>query len=199
MDVASFALTALLLEMTPGPNMVWLVLLVALRGRRAGLAAVAGIALGLLLPGLAAAMGMARLVAASPDLIALLRWAGVAYLLWLAWESWRESVPAAARPIGDHDLIPHFRDGLLLNLFNMKSALFFVIALPDFLDLSRPFLPQALTLTFVYVGIATGVHLALMGLAGRAHDLLAQPARERLLKRIGAGLIALVAVWLAVR
>ena len=200
MTVIPFAATAFLLELTPGPNMVWLVLLTALHGRRAGLAAVAGIATGLLAVGLIAALGMAGLVAQYPPLLAALRWVGVLYRLFLAWESWPRG-PAPAKPpeLEDGRLLRHFRDGLLLNLLNIKSALFFLLALPDFTDREAPLLPQALLLTVIYVAIASAVHLALVGLAGRAHALLAVPARERSMQRVGAVLIAFVATWLAAR
>jgi threonine/homoserine/homoserine lactone efflux protein len=200
MDLLAFAATALLLELTPGPNMVWLVLLTALHGRRAGFAAVGGVALGLLLPGLVAAFGMAQLAAQSPALLVALRWTGVAYLLWLAWQNWpRGANEPVALPTEDKRLLRHVRDGLFVNLFNIKSALFFLLALPEFARPDRPLFPQTLALTILYVAIATGVHLALVGLAGRAHALLKNAARARALRRAGAIMIALIALWLAVK
>ncbi len=200
MTILPFAATALVLELTPGPNMVWLILLTALHGRRAGLAATVGVATGLLVVGLIAALGMAELAARSPALQGVLRWAGVAYLLFLAWEAWPRGAGAApASAQEDGHLLRHARDGLLINLLNVKSALFFMLALPEFARPERPLLPQTLVLTLIYVAVATGVHLTLVALAGRAHVLLASPARERLLKRIGAALIAFVALWLAVK
>ncbi|HMO08654.1 MAG TPA: LysE family transporter, partial [Paracoccaceae bacterium] len=75
-DLAGFALASLLSELVPGPNMGYLALVAAAEGRRAGLAAVGGVALGLAGLGLAAAFGIAALVAASPAAYGLLRWGG---------------------------------------------------------------------------------------------------------------------------
>ena len=85
----TFAVTCLLLELTPGPNKAYLALLSAGKGRRAGFAATLGVALGLLVVGLAAALGLTALIASSRTLYEALRWGGVLYLLWLAYEGWR--------------------------------------------------------------------------------------------------------------
>ena len=86
----AFAATALIVELTPGPNMAYLAALSLSKGVRAGAAAVAGVALGLSLSGIAAALGLAAIIDSSRFLYEVLRWGGVAYLLWLAWEGWTE-------------------------------------------------------------------------------------------------------------
>src|SRR5690606_17412999 len=87
----SFALASLLIELTPGPNMAYLAILAADRGKKAGLAAVGGVALGLALLGLLAVLGLGALLVEQPGLFQALRWAGVAYLLYLAWEAWSDA------------------------------------------------------------------------------------------------------------
>lgn len=72
----SFMMTCLVIESTPGPNMAYLAVLSASNGRRAGFAATLGGALGLMLIGLAAALGVATLIANSPLMYQLLRWGG---------------------------------------------------------------------------------------------------------------------------
>jgi threonine/homoserine/homoserine lactone efflux protein len=84
--LASFALMSFVIELTPGPNMAYIAVLSAGQGRRAGYAATLGIALGLLVIGLAAAFGLAALISSSRLFYEVLRWGGVAYLLWLAWD-----------------------------------------------------------------------------------------------------------------
>lgn len=84
-----FILTSVIVELTPGPNMAWLALVAAAEGRRPGFAAVAGVALGLLIVGLAAAFGLAAAISASPVAWQVLRWGGVAWLLWMAFDGWR--------------------------------------------------------------------------------------------------------------
>src|SRR5689334_24691234 len=87
-SLLAFALTCLIVEITPGPNMAYLAALSLSRGAAMGLAAVAGVALGLSVYGVAAAFGVAAIIENSPILYEALRWAGVLYLLWLAWEAW---------------------------------------------------------------------------------------------------------------
>ena len=84
----TFAVTCLVIELTPGPNMAYLAILSATKGRRAGFAATLGVAVGLSMVGLAAVLGLTVLVANSPMLYEVLRWGGVVYLLWLAYEGW---------------------------------------------------------------------------------------------------------------
>src|SRR5690606_24551245 len=79
----------LLVELTPGPNMGSLAALSASQGRTAGFRAVAGVTLGLAFYMLLAVLGVAEILAAAPLVYGALRWAGVAYLLYLAWEAWR--------------------------------------------------------------------------------------------------------------
>ena len=134
----SFLLTCIVIEITPGPNMAYLAIVAATHGRRTGWMATLGIACGLLMLGLAAAFGLATLVLKYSILYETLRWCGVAYLLWLAWEGWTEaegSAPEdATHPI---DNATYFWRGLVTNLLNPKAALFFLSVLPDFVELSR--------------------------------------------------------------
>jgi threonine/homoserine/homoserine lactone efflux protein len=150
-----FLLNALLIELTPGPNMAWLALTGASVGRGAALAATAGIALGLAIVGLAAAFGLTELLQSSPNLFAALRYAGVAYLFWLAWSAWVGEREVAPGQISDGGMQIWFRHGLFLNLLNPKAAIFFVAILPSYIDVSLPVMPQTLLLSSCYVEIAT--------------------------------------------
>src|SRR6476469_8873340 len=86
-NVLEFILTVLILELTPGPNMTYLATLTLDRGRRAGMLATAGVAAGLSVHAVVAAYGLGVLVSQSALVYDLLRWTGVAYLLYLAWEA----------------------------------------------------------------------------------------------------------------
>ena len=85
----AFAATCFVIELTPGPNMAYLAVLSTSNGRRAGFAATLGVSLGLLIVGLAAAVGLTAIIVNSRWIYEALRWSGVLYLLWLAWEGWR--------------------------------------------------------------------------------------------------------------
>jgi threonine/homoserine/homoserine lactone efflux protein len=195
-----FIITALVIELTPGPNMAWLALLSATKGRRAGFAAVAGIALGLFVIGLVAAYGLAELIAVSPKIAQILRLAGILYMLWLAWDAW----PRNSRPVADDIVTPpfdttHFRRGLLLNLLNPKAGLVFVSVLPEFVDPTKAALTQSLLLTTIYVAIATAVHLMIVMLAGLGERWFQSKERERRLRQAFAVLLVVIAIWLGLR
>lgn len=137
MGLAEFVLVATLVEITPGPNMAYLASLAAVHGRRAGIQAVLGILLGLAAYGILAAFGLAALVGASPTLYAALRFAGVAYMLWLAVEAWRDgdaAPDALQRPVdGGHA----GRRGFLVSVLNPKAGVFYLTVLPEFVDPAR--------------------------------------------------------------
>lgn len=197
----AFALTALIIEITPGPNMTYLAALSLSNGMRTGFAAVAGIALGLMTYGVLAALGLAAVIDNSPLLYDLLRWAGVAYLLWLAWEAWaseRDASPQVVDGDVDRPWIA-FRRGLITNLLNPKAAVFYVAVLPEFIRAdSGPVVLQTLMLSVVYVGIATAIHSAIVALAGTLQATVTTGNRRRMIRRGLALALVGIAIWFAV-
>ena len=196
----AFVATAFVIELTPGPNMGYLAIVSVRDGRRAGFAAVLGIALGLLLVGVAAALGLTAIIAASRWLYEALRWAGALYLLWLAWEGWRgESDVAQVRQRdapAEHSRF--FVRGLTTNLLNPKAGVFYVATLPTFVNAAEPALPQVLLLTVIYVAVATLVHAAIVLLAGTVQPWLEDEGRSRVARRVLSLLLAAIAVWLLI-
>lgn len=190
----SFILACIVIELTPGPNMTYLAALSAMHGRKAGLSMVAGISLGLLIIGVAAAFGAAAIVAETPALYHLLRWAGVLYMCWLAWDTWRTPTDDARIETGFNPR--HFRRGLITNLLNPKAALFYLTVFPRFIDDAQPALPQSLTMTIVYVGIATVIHVFIAVLGARARPLLNNPRHMRHVRRAFAFILLGIAFWL---
>jgi threonine/homoserine/homoserine lactone efflux protein len=198
-SLLAFALTCVIIEITPGPNMAYLAALSLSRGWRVGVAAVAGVALGLAVYGLVAALGLAAIIERSRFLYETLRWAGVAYLGWLAFEAWsseRESSPEMAG--ADGELRSAFRRGLITNLLNPKAGIFYVAMVPTFVAANDHVVAQTLLLSAVFVAIATAIHLMIVLLASRLHGLLADPARRRVVRRLLALVLAGIAVWFAV-
>lgn len=156
----SFMMTCLIIESTPGPNMAYLAVLSASNGRKAGFAATLGIALGLLVIGVAAALGVATLISNSPLAYQLLRWGGVGYLLWLAWDGWKQEPETS--PEKTNTSLQHtkfFKRGLIVNLLNPKAAVFYVAILPGFISTPTAAVSQAVTLTITYVILATTMHI----------------------------------------
>lgn len=196
LDLTGFAAAVLLIELTPGPNMAWLAGLAATEGKRSGLAAVAGVALGLLANGVLAALGLATLLTAMPALLHGLRIAGAAMMVWLAIEAWRgaetKAPPKAARK--------SFATGALLNLLNPKAYLFFVVVAPEFLNGRALGLSEALTLALVSTVIATLIHLAIVLAGSRAQAWLADPARTRWVRRgFAVVMLGVAASFLAIK
>lgn len=192
-SIWAFALTALLIELTPGPNMTYLAIVSASNGWRVGFATVAGVACGLAIVGLIAAFGVAAIVQSSDTLYEILRWAGIVYLLWLAYEGWGGDTKNQA----DHSEARYFMRGFVTNLLNPKAAVFYVAVLPEFIDKSLPVLSQTIALSAVYVAIATLVHSLIVLLAGSLEPLLTDPVKEQRVRRALSLLLALVAVWFA--
>ncbi len=195
----TFVFASFVIELTPGPNMAYLAVLSAREGRRAGFAAAFGVAAGLLIVGLAAALGLSAIISTSRWLYEALRWAGVLYLLWLAWEGWRgeqETSPGTAKSADAHSKF--FVRGLMTNLLNPKAALFYVAVLPTFVNQNLPATTQIVTLTVVYVSIATLVHCAIVLLAGAAQPWLNDERRSMIARRALSVLLALIALWLLV-
>lgn len=192
---ASFLLTSLVVELTPGPNMSYLAAISSLRGRKTGLSMVAGIALGLLIIGLICGAGADVLLTDYPAIYEILRWAGVLYLLWLAYEGWRGDIGTG--PV-DHEHARYFTRGLVTNLLNPKAAMFYLTVLPSFLDPPPAPLLQAALLTLSYVAVATAVHALIALLADKAGPLLRKGSGSEILIRRGfAVFMVLIAVWLA--
>jgi threonine/homoserine/homoserine lactone efflux protein len=196
----AFALTCFIIEITPGPNMSYLAALSLSNGRRVGFAAVAGIALGLMIYGVAAALGLAALIDGSPLLYGMLRWAGVVYLLWLAWEAWTSESETSPDAVDGEDERPWlaFRRGLITNLLNPKAAVFYVAVLPEFIQVDGgALIPQTLMLSAVYVSIATSIHSAIVALAGMLQGTVATAGCRRTVRRALALALVGIAVWFA--
>jgi len=192
----TFVVTCFAIELTPGPNMAYLAVVSVDRGRRAGFAAVFGVAIGLLVVGFAAALGLAAIISNARWLYEALRWGGVIYLLWLAWEGWQgqENSPGKA-DLAALDSKFFFR-GLITNLLNPKAGLFYIAILPTFADESRGLFGQTIMLSVVYVAIATLVHCAIVLLGDAARPWLDNPRRSSIIRRLFSILLVVIAVWL---
>ncbi len=194
-DLAGFALAVLIIELTPGPNMAWLVTLTLSEGRRAGLAAIGGVAAGLAANAAVSVLAASLILAQGDGLTQVMSVLAAAMMGWLAWEAWRdagESSPAATpRPSEDR----HAMAGFVINLLNPKSALFMITVMPQFVASGQPTFAQGLTLAAISVGIATAIHLALVLSAGHVRAALMAEARARIVRRVLALAMLGVAVW----
>ena len=164
-ELAWFALAALVLVLTPGPNMIYCISRTLCQGRSAGLTSLAGVALGFLVHLLAAALGLTALLLAVPLAFDMIKIAGAAYLLWLAWQAVK---PGGLAPFETREL-PHdpprtlFLMGFMTNLLNPKVAMFYLSFFPQFLHPERgELLLQSLSLGAVQIGVSTSVNALLI-------------------------------------
>jgi threonine/homoserine/homoserine lactone efflux protein len=188
-----FIVASVIIELTPGPNMTWLAVLGATRGRASALAAVAGICLGLAFAGLVAGLGLTLLFDNYPSLITGLRWVGTLYLLYLAYDAWVDS--DAAEKIEENSKRAYFAQGLISNILNPKAYLFYAAILPQFITIPDHPAQQVALLTAIYVAIATVIHAAIAILAGSLSGWLEHSPQAKLVRRCLAVAIAIAAVW----
>jgi threonine/homoserine/homoserine lactone efflux protein len=178
-ELAWFALAALVLVLTPGPNMIYCISRTLSQGRRAGLLSLAGVLLGFLVHLLAAALGLTALLMAVPLAFDAIRLAGAAYLLWLAWQALK---PGGAAPFEPRQLPQDapatlVRMGFLTNLFNPKVAMFYLSFFPQFLHPERgSVLLQSLQLGAVQIAVSGGVNALLVLGAGAITRVLSRSA-----------------------
>ena len=193
----AFIPAALALNLTPGADMMFCLGQGLRSGARPALAASAGISVGAFFHAGLAGLGLSALIAAMPGAFDVIRWAGVAYLLFLAWQSLRQGAlnsSATAAPA-----LRAFREGLLVNLTNPKVMLFVLAFVPQFVDPAR----GAVLLQFLIFGavLALGgfVINGLVGVfaGGIGRKLTGSPMFARWLGRVSAGIFAGLAVRLA--
>ncbi len=196
----SFLLTCVVIEATPGPNMAYLAILSLTDGRRAGYAAMAGVALGLFLVGVAASFGLAAIIANSPMVYQVLRWSGAFYLLWLAWDGWKvdkDLLRGTQTILAQTDWV-FFKRGVLTNLLNPKAYVFYITILPGFIERGQDVVRATLVLTVAYVCVASIIHLLIVTLASASKKLLNDRNHILLVRRVLSILLAVIAVWFLV-
>jgi threonine/homoserine/homoserine lactone efflux protein len=191
-QLAVFAAAVFVLNATPGVDFLLTVSRTLQSGARAGMAAALGISAGCVVHALAAAFGLAALLALHPAAFIAIQWAGAAYLVWLGvgmlMQAWRgggqRDVDAAAQP--PRPAWADFRTGVLTNVLNPKVALFFLAFLPQFVPVASP----SKTLSFLLLGgwfIVQGTLFlaALVLLAARLKRLGGNATLARALNTLG--------------
>lgn len=169
-DLLLFSGAAVLMVLTPGPNMIYLISRSICQGRRAGVLSLFGVAAGFLVHMFAAALGLTALFMAIPLAYELLKWAGALYLLYLAWQAVR---PGARSPFQARDLpidSPRrlFFMGFLTNVLNPKIAVFYLAIFPQFVSPAHgSVFAQSLLLGITQIGVSFSVNLCIVMFAAR--------------------------------
>ena len=184
-----FIVASIVLLLTPGPAVLFIVARSVEQGRAAGLVSVLGIHLGTIVHVTAAAVGLSALLVSSVLAFAIIKYLGAAYLIWIGIRTLMAKDPDPEASVLPAEPLHHiFRDGFVVNLFNPKTAIFFLAFLPQFVDPARGAVHwQILTLglTFMALGILSDGIFALV--AGAAGDFLRCNRRFLRLQRWFAG------------
>lgn len=192
--LASFAIVAGLMTITPGIDTALVLRVAAARGRVAGFAAALGITSGVLVWAVAAALGVSALLAASTTAFTALKLAGAAYMIWLGGRLLSAAVRGGAghperAPVTAGGAWSCYRQGLLVNLLNPKVGAFYVAVLPQFLPPDVPPAPAAAALALVH-NVEGLVWFALLILAvDRMRAWLARPRVARALDGLTGAVI----------
>ena len=162
-----FALVSLGIVLTPGPNMIYLISRSLTQGPAAGIVSLGGVALGFVFYMLCAAFGITALLFAVPYAYDALRFAGAAYLLWLAWQALKPNgrSPFQVKKLQVDGPRKLFAMGFVTNLLNPKIAMLYLALLPHFIDPTvGGVLTQSLALgaiqTVISVSVNAGIALA---------------------------------------
>jgi len=178
-DLTLFAGVALLMVLTPGPNIIYLISRSICQGRKAGVISLAGVIAGFLVHMFAAAMGLTALFLAVPLAYEVLKWAGAAYLLYLAWQSIK---PGARSPFEVRQLRVDppsrlFLMGFLTNVLNPKIAVFYLSILPQFVSpLHGSVFSQSIVLGLTQIIVSFTINLTIaLSAAGLAAWFVRKP------------------------
>ncbi|ACU91152.1 LysE family translocator [Desulfomicrobium baculatum] len=186
-----FIITAVTLNLYPGPDTIYILTRSTAQGRAAGVASALGISSGCVIHALLGALGLAAVVMASATAYQMIKWAGAVYLVYLGLTMLRAYGHDAAHAVSTKQSTGRiYVQGVITSLLNPKVALFFLALIPQFIapSAAHPGLSfLALGLTFVATSTLWSLVLAMA--AGAFHRRLASGPGARWLKRLGGGLL----------
>jgi threonine/homoserine/homoserine lactone efflux protein len=200
MDLIPFLLAATLLAITPGPGIAYVVARTVSDGRTAGLASCLGTSLGGLVHVLASSFGLSLIIAESAMAFNLLKYIGATYLVYLGIRMLRkeETSQVAISLISSQSNQRALIEGIVVETLNVKTALFFLAFLPQFVSPQEPLIAQFVLLGCICVTLNTLVDIAAVLTAHRLMKSdLARTARAKLINRLSGLTIVGIGVFLA--
>jgi threonine/homoserine/homoserine lactone efflux protein len=183
-----FLLAALIVAAVPGPGIFYVAARTLSGGKRAGIASTFGTALGGLVHVIAGGLGVSAIILASAELFTVLKFAGALYLVWLGFRTFREArkwLPQPASTIGDKRA---FREGVLVEALNPKTAAFFLAFIPQFIDPAGYVAFQFIILGLISVALNTLADVIVVMMAMTAQTSLARGPHLLQRLRQGSGL-----------
>jgi threonine/homoserine/homoserine lactone efflux protein len=199
MSLFAFSVAAAVLALTPGPGMAYVVARTVAGGRQEGLASCMGTGLGGMLHVLAAALGLSVLLAQSALAFSLVKYVGAAYLVYVGVRLLMQKTPGGdAKPVNAQGVRRAFAEGIVVEALNVKTALFFLAFLPQFITPAEPLLVQLVLLGSICVALNTLVDvLAVLGAQRLLKSGLGRAARARLMTRASGVTMIGLGAWLA--
>ena len=196
-DAVAVATITILAVISPGADFAMVTRNSMMRSRRAGMLTSVGISLGVLVHVAYSMAGIGLLISRSILLFSAIKFAGAAYLIWLGIKLWRAPATIGAEGEAPAEERPFriFAHAYVVTALNPKSIVFFVAFLPQFLDLSRPVLPQMVIFEITFLVLATLNAFSYALLASAARKTIRKPSVQKVVNRtggtllIGAGLI----------
>ena len=199
-DVLMFAAACLVMVLTPGPNMIYLISRSICQGRKAGVTSLLGVVAGFFVHMLAAAIGLTAVFLAVPLAYEALKWAGALYLLWMAWQAVR---PGARSPFEARELLPDAPSrqvlmGFLTSVLNPKVAMFYLSIFPQFISPEHGSLfIQSILLGLTQISVSFTVNLLIALFAsGIAVWFVRNPLWLAVQRYVMGGVLAALAVRL---
>jgi threonine/homoserine/homoserine lactone efflux protein len=185
-NLSLFLAAALIIAAVPGPGIFYVAARTLSGGRKAGIASTFGTALGGLVHVIAGGLGVSAVILASAQLFAVLKFAGALYLVWLGIKAFREAGHLPPEPTSPTGTKRAFREGVVVEALNPKTAAFFLAFIPQFLEpaAGQPAL-QFMTLGLISVALNTIADVVVVSMASAARTTLA--AKPRLLQRLRQG------------
>jgi len=180
-----FLLAALVIAAVPGPGIFYVAARTLSGGKRAGIASTFGTALGGLVHVIASGFGVSAIIVASAELFTVLKFAGALYLVWLGLKTFREArdLPQQVIAVGTQQV---FREGVLVEALNPKTAAFFLAFIPQFIDPAGDYIAlQFIALGLISVALNTLADVVVVMMAATARRNLAR--RPRLFQRLKQG------------
>jgi threonine/homoserine/homoserine lactone efflux protein len=189
-SLSLFLFAALMIAVVPGPGIFYVAARTLSGGRRAGFASTIGTGLGGLVHVMAGAVGVSAIILASAELFAALKLIGAFYLVWLGFRTFRDAGRLTPDQVATPTPEQAFRDGVLVEALNPKTAAFFLAFIPQFIDptAGHPAL-HFIALGVISVTLNTSADIVVVLMASTASGGLAR--RPRLLQRLrqGSGLV----------
>ena len=199
-ELLIFAAACLLLVLTPGPNMIYLISRSICQGRKAGVTSLLGVITGFFVHMFAAAAGLTAVFMAVPMAYEALKWAGALYLLWMAWQAVR---PGASSPFEARDLAPDAMPklltmGFMTSVLNPKVAVFYLSVFPQFINPEHgSMFTQSIVLGLTQISVSFTVNLLIALFAsGIAVWFVRNPLWLAVQRYVMGGVLAALAVRL---